>query len=209
MIFDDSIVSVSDMQLEQMGFGKLHVLEKRTEKIKFIDIYECCLKVYSLQDIRKNCPSVILHEDERGRLFFNYGLSTLFVESSTFDEPLDNTKYIYSIYIDTATFSLMLNSFKEGYATILWELGLAKEKIELTSRGLYWLEIEDKDRLLDDDFEKNYNFTTKIPSVEDVLSEEDLIQSMKDHDEYDDEKSDKTIIERYENFQKQRRSEGK
>lgn len=202
MLFEDNIKETPECELIKMGFGTLNMLSVKEGEIKFYDIYEECLNVRANKDIRQVLKGI---KDKKlnwldNKLFLHYGATTLFVNIRVSENVFE-----YNIHIDTATNSLMLNDFKEFYALILWELGIANQEVEITSRGQFWIEMDKKDKELDKFFSENYNFTNKVPRAEDVLSEEELEESLREHDEYDDHKSDKTIIARYEEFQKKRR----
>lgn len=193
MLFEDNLKEMSYEQLREKGLGHLEIFKIVNDEPKLRDVHEQCIKVFVCNKTTQKPHSDKLWK--KNEIYLKNGaLSVIILKESgkLFD--------IYNISLDTATLSLSGNSFKEMFASILWEMDLVLDNIVITPRGKYWLSIEEKDTVLDDEFISRYDFTNKTPNSTDILSAQELDESLTEHDNFDCYNSKKTIIERFEEF---------
>lgn len=192
MLFSEDIKKAKLNDLKKMGFSKLEAWSIDNRNFDIQDVFQKCF-IVEVKDV-----DVINQALKDNKICFKNGLMSIQVEV----EKAENS---FGIYINTNVMALVSNSFKEDVAIFLWEAGLATGSIYVTDIGNYWLEIEKKDIVLDREFHVHYNFIDKEPRKEDVLSNDELKESLLEHDIFDNPQSSRTIIERFEEFQRKRR----
>ena len=192
MLFSEDIKKTNLGDLKKMGFSKLEAWTIDERNFDIQDVFQKCF-IVEVED-----EDMINHTLRDNKICFKNGLMSIQVE-------VEKSKNSFGIYINTNVMALVSNSFKEDVAIFLWETGLATGSISATDIGNYWLEIEKNDIILDREFNAHYNFIDKEPRKEDVLSNDELEESLLEHDIFDNPQSSRTIIERFEEFQRKRR----
>lgn len=192
MLFSEDIKKTNLGDLKKMGFSKLEAWTIDERNFDIQDVFQKCF-IVEVED-----EDMINHKLRDNKICFKNGLMSIQVE-------VEKSKNSFAVYINTNVMALVSNSFKEDVAIFLWETGLATGNICATEIGNYWLEIEKNDIILDREFNEHYNFIDKEPRKEDVLSNDELEESLLEHDIFDNPQSSRTIIERFEEFQRKRR----